>query len=135
MDKVFLDANVLFAAAFRGDDELRRIWELSSAMLMTSSTAAEEARRSVRARAPRCASTLDGLLSSLITVDAVRAGFLPPSPELPETGRPILLAAIDAKATHLLTGDHRHFGRYRNQMVHGVRILTPADYLQAKRRR
>lgn len=43
--------------------------------------------------------------------------------------RPILLVAIQAQATHLLTGDKRHFGSLYGQCISGVHILRPADYL------
>jgi hypothetical protein len=32
------------------------------------------------------------------------------------------------RATHLLTGDKSHFGRYYNRRVRGVLILNPKDY-------
>ena len=41
---------------------------------------------------------------------------------------PILLAAIDGGATHLLTGDWEHFGPYFRQEIAGVLILPPAEY-------
>lgn len=49
---------------------------------------------------------------------------------LPDKDRPILLAAIDARATHLLTGDFRHFGPYYGQTLEGVLILPPGEYLR-----
>lgn len=49
--------------------------------------------------------------------------------------RPILLAAIAARATHLLTGDVKHFGRLFGRRVEGVVILTPGDYLRGRARR
>ena len=42
--------------------------------------------------------------------------------------RPILLAAIQAKATHLLTGDVRYFGKLFGQKVEGILILPPGEY-------
>ena len=53
---------------------------------------------------------------------------LPRGINLPAKDRPILLAAIDAGATHLLTGDWEHFGPYYRQQVAGVLILPPAEY-------
>ena len=44
MDRVFLDANVLFSAAYRSDAGLARLWQLETVELMTSVYAAEEAR-------------------------------------------------------------------------------------------
>jgi len=53
---------------------------------------------------------------------------LPRSIRLPENDLPILLAAIDGRATHLLTGDWEHFGPFFRQEVAGVLILPPAEY-------
>src|SRR5918995_2862091 len=44
---IFLDANVLFSAAYRPDAGLRRLWTLPGAGLITSVYAAEEARRNL----------------------------------------------------------------------------------------
>ena len=43
---------------------------------------------------------------------------------------PILLAAIAARATHLLTGDLRHFGSYLGKRVEGILVLPPGEYLR-----
>ena len=53
---------------------------------------------------------------------------LPRGIRLPEKDLPILLAAIDGEATHLLTGDWEHFGPYSRQEIAGVLILPPAEY-------
>ena len=52
--------------------------------------------------------------------------------DLTAKDQPIILAAIHAKCSHLLTGDHRHFGALFGQLVKGVRILTVRDYLAAR---
>jgi hypothetical protein len=44
MDRVFLDANILFAAAWRPKSALRRLFDLDDAELLSSSYAVEEAR-------------------------------------------------------------------------------------------
>ena len=41
MDRVFLDANVLFSAAYRQDSSLLRLWELKDVELVTSAYAFE----------------------------------------------------------------------------------------------
>jgi len=53
---------------------------------------------------------------------------LPRGVRLPGKDLPILLAAIDGRATHLLTGDWEHFGSCFRQEVAGVLILPPAEY-------
>jgi hypothetical protein len=52
--------------------------------------------------------------------------------ELPAKDWPILWAAVVAKATHLVTGDVRHFGPYFGRSIAGVLIIRPADYLREK---
>ena len=46
MDRVFLDADALFSAAYRTDSDLGRLWELDIE-LITSEYAIEEARRNL----------------------------------------------------------------------------------------
>ena len=40
----------------------------------------------------------------------------------------LLSNAVDARATHLLTGDKRHFGRYCGRRVPGLLVLPPSGY-------
>ncbi|HXN93272.1 MAG TPA: hypothetical protein VN879_02140 [Candidatus Acidoferrales bacterium] len=49
---------------------------------------------------------------------------------MPEKDRPILLAAMDARTTHLITGDLRHFGPYFGKKIGGILIVTPSQYLK-----
>jgi uncharacterized protein len=54
--------------------------------------------------------------------------------ELPEKDWPILGGAISAEATHLITGDVKHFGRYFGTRIHGILVLPPADYIRSAHR-
>lgn len=49
--------------------------------------------------------------------------------QLPEKDVPILLAAVSAEATHLITGDFTYFGPLYGEKIGGVLILPPARYL------
>jgi predicted nucleic acid-binding protein len=132
VDRVFLDANILFSAAYRPDAGLRRLWELSGVALVTSAYAVEEARRNLDT--PKQLADLEQLLRAVrVTDTAPRDRSLSPMMQLPDADRPILLAAIEVRATHLLTGDVRHFGRYYGRVVEGVRILPPGVYLRTRR--
>jgi hypothetical protein len=51
---------------------------------------------------------------------------------LPEKDIPILLAAIEARSTHLITGDLRHFGPYFGKRLAGILVLSPADYFRRR---
>jgi uncharacterized protein len=130
---VFLDANILFSAAYRPDAGLRKLWEVPDVELVTSSYAAEEARRNLDL--PEQRSALGALLQS-VQVLAATPGDPPLTVpiDLAEKDRPILAMAVAARATHLLTGAVRHFGRYYGQTVAGVRILPPAAYLRGRDR-
>jgi predicted nucleic acid-binding protein len=132
VDRVFLDANVLFSAAYRPEAGLRQLWTLSEVELVTSAYAVEEARRNLAQPAQRAA--LEALLQSVQVL--VAAPGDPPvsaSIDLAQKDRPILAMAVAAQATHLLTGDVRHFGRYFGQTMAGVQILRPAAYLRTWR--
>ena len=129
MDIVFLDANVLFSAAYRPESGLKRLWALDAVTLITSRYALEEARRNLEEPAQR---RLERLSSQVELVPEAPDRPLPKEIELPEKDHPILQAAIAAAATHLLTGDVTHFGRYFGRTVAGLLILTPGDYLRRR---
>jgi len=74
---------------------------------------------------------LEKLLDSVRIIESVSKGTeIPPGIDLPKKDIPILQAAIQAGATHLITGDFRDFGRYYGRTVEGVTILPPAAYLK-----
>jgi hypothetical protein len=52
--------------------------------------------------------------------------------ELADKDRPVLLAAVGAGATHLLTGDFRYFGPYYGKRIEGVLVLPPGGYLASR---
>jgi predicted nucleic acid-binding protein len=130
VDRIFLDANVLFSAAYHPQARLRQLWELSDTVLLTSAYAVEEARRNLDSPQQRVA--LEQLLHA---VQVIAPGPGDPitslAVEVPAKDRLILLAAIAARATPLITGDFRHFGRYYGQRIEGVLILPPAQYLRS----
>ncbi len=132
MDRLFLDADVLFSAAYRPDAGLRRLWEIVGVELITSAYAEEEARRNLET--PVQHSTLSELLRHVKVLIFQPGSFLLPSGlELPDNDRPILEAAIFSQATHLLTGDMKAFGAYYGRTLAGVLILPPAAYLRERR--
>ncbi len=54
---------------------------------------------------------------------------LPCPLDLPAKDRPVLMAAISARADYLIAGDLKHFGKYFGQTIEGVKICTARDYL------
>lgn len=126
--RVFLDANILFSAAYRPDAGLRKIWSIPKVQLITSSYAAEEARRNLER--PQQLHDLEVLLRDIEVIGAMPADRpLSGALDLAEKDRPILLSAVECHATHLLTGDFKHFGPYYGQTVEGVLILPPSEFL------
>jgi predicted nucleic acid-binding protein len=129
VDRLFLDANVLFSAAYRPHVGVARLWEVSDVVLVTSRYVVEEARRNLTGKAQR--TRLHDLLQKMEIGEAM---MLPPELrgeiDLPEKDWPVLGSAAAAGATHLITGDLRHFGAFFGKKVLGVQILGPADYLR-----
>jgi len=131
-DRAFLDANVLFSAAYRKTGGLSRLWRLAGVELVTSSYALEEARRNLGSRDHRA--RLNRLVSDLELVSEAPSRELPGDVELPEKDRPILQAALAAGATHLLTGDVTDFRALLGREVEGTRVERPATYLRRRSR-
>lgn len=131
MDHIFLDANVLFSAAYRLDSRLNDLWSFQDIELVTSYLAAEEARRNLNIHKPEAVSQLEKLLESVILYgeSGIRL-TIPEEIELAEKDVPILTAAIQAKCTHLVTGDNQHFGHLFGSIVNGVKVMTPAQYFR-----
>ena len=127
MDRLFLDANVLFSAAYRPGVGLVRLWKLKDVVPCTLHYAAEEARLNLSDDVQK-----DRLARLLLTVQFCEASEreLPRGISLPGKDAPILIAAIEAGATHLLTGDVRHFGSYFGKTVESVLISLPGEYLR-----
>jgi len=127
---LFLDANVLFSSAYEPDASLRRFWSLPDVRILSSAYAVEEARRNLSTVEHRA--RLQELLTDVrVSMHASMERRAIEGVQLPEKYWPILLAAIDAGATHLLTGDVRHFGNLYQERVEGVLVLRPAAYLRS----
>jgi uncharacterized protein len=126
-DRIFLDANVLFSAAY-GSPGLNRFWELARegrCLLLASGYVVAEARRNLSN--PKHLKNLEDLLSEVQIIPDVI--FQIPCPiDLPEKDRPVFIAAMAGKADYLTTGDRSHFGKYFGQTIQGTKIRRPKDY-------
>lgn len=132
MIRLFLDANILFTAAHNPSGKSAFIIELSNQRywdVVTSDYAAEEARRNITIKFPDCTAHFEALLRSVKNVPSGVGNNCPV--DLPEKDRLILEAAIQCKASHLLTGDIKDFGPYMNkpEKSGGVIIQKVADFL------
>jgi predicted nucleic acid-binding protein len=130
MDRVFLDANVLFSAAYKAHARLLELWRLKDTSLFSSRYALEEARSNLLNEDQE--RRLVKLADALTLHDAGEPNH-PHGVRLPDKDAPILQAAIEGRANYLLTGDIRHFGPYLSRTIAGVQILTPAEYLKNRR--
>ena len=130
MDVICLDANVLFSASYSMAATIRRLWDLPQTELIAASYAREEADRNLRTEWQRV--ELGRLMRSVRIIDYPAFTSLPDGVELVEKDQPILMAAVHAGASHLLTGDLKHFGHLFGRRVSGVLILPPAAYLRGR---
>jgi uncharacterized protein len=131
MDRLFLDANILFSAACRRDSGLLQFWRLPGAILCSSRYAFAEARFNLELAEQQ--RRLENLARRIHFFEAP-SRQLSPGMSLPEKDAPIFLAALEAQATHLITGDMRDFGAYFGKRVDGILVLRPAQYLSLRRR-
>jgi|SRR6266550_6603908 len=131
MHRLFLDANVLFSAAYLPNAGLLALWRLRNVTLCSSRYALEEARINLEDDKQRV--RLVDLLEGIHLFEAA-AGKLPRGITLPDKDIPIMLGALAAHATHLLTGDARHFGPYVGKKIEGVIVVRPGDYLRRRGR-
>jgi uncharacterized protein len=131
MDRLFLDANVLFSAVYKTESGLLLLWKLQDVALCTSRYALEEARINLAQEEQR--ERLMSLATALDFFDVVNRE-LPRGISLPEKDSPILLAAWEARARYLITGDLRHFGPYLGKKIRGTTIITPAEYFRIRNR-
>lgn len=133
---VFLDANVLFTAAHNPSGKSVLIVELGTKghwRTTTSTLAVEEARRNLDIHFPACIPELESLLRGIDVVASVSGPSCPI--DLPKKDQPIFLTALKCRATHLLTGDIRHFGPFMKDpsKTGGMTIMTASNFLASQK--
>jgi predicted nucleic acid-binding protein len=130
--KLFLDANVIFSAAYTSQGSSRFLFyiaETGAVDLCTSLYALDEAKRNLAFKTADKMSILEKLLPHLAIVsepqpDKVALATLLP---LPQKDAPIMAAAVSCKADILVTGDRRDFGHLLGTTTEGVLVLEPAE--------
>ncbi len=130
--RVFLDANVLFSAAYRETGSVRAFFTLAkvgACDLVSSGYAIEEARRNVRAKHPERTADLESLVGQLELCREPSPATLAwaTTHRLPPKDAPILAAAVDAHCHLLVTGDRTHFGALFGRRLRGTVVMLPAD--------
>ena len=129
MDRLFLDANILFSAAYEANARLQKLWKLKDVVLCSSHYAVEEARANLEDQAQK--SRLARLVRKVEMFDEAPREVIG-EVRSPEKDVPILLGAIKARATHLISGDLQHFGLYFGREVEGILVVTPSAYLKRR---
>lgn len=132
MDRLFLDACILFSAAYTPASPLRKLWTLKGVALLASEHVVEEARRNLAVLRPERLADLRRLAGKLERVAAIVAKVPPEAKHLPDKDLPVLLAALAGRATHLLTVDKRHFGPLFGKAIGSLVILPPGEYLRRR---
>ena len=134
--RIFLDANILFTASHNPEGKAAFVIELGNAghfQMFTSDYACEEALRNLSTRYPECLTRFERLTDMLKIVRARPTAAVPEG--LAEKDTAIFQAAAACRATHLLTGDLRHFGPFMNrpERTFSIRIQTVAEFLESLR--
>lgn len=127
--RLFLDANIIFAAAISPDGRCGALFQLASAgycALLTSPHALEETRRNLTVKYSEALTRLERDLIPELTIVreaplarvnwAIEMG-------LPLKDAPILATAVENKADLLVTGDKTHFGSFYGQALEGVMVV------------
>jgi predicted nucleic acid-binding protein len=127
----FLDANVLFTAAYNPKGLAGLLFDLGkrkAISLLTSGLALEEARINLQIKKPIALSELDSLVKTLEIVHS--PAHFPVTLDLPPKDLAIFAAAVAGRATHLLTGDKKHFGPHFNKpaTTRGIIIQSVREF-------
>jgi predicted nucleic acid-binding protein len=134
--KLFLDANVIFTAAYSANGISRGLFRLAVAgkcSLCTSAFAHEETVRNIQKKAPEKLLELTALMEQMVILSEPHPQWVIWAAALPLVRKdaPVLAAALQGKADIFVTGDRRDFGHLFGRVLEGVKVLTPADALEA----
>ena len=130
--KLFLDANVLFSAAYSPVGNARSLMAAAAErkfMMLVTDPVLGEAGRNLARKAAHALASLEALED---WVQVVPAASTTTEAAVSALGivlkdAPVLAAAIDCQADLFVTGDARHFGHLYGQSVEGVRVLALRD--------
>lgn len=138
MQRLFLDANILFTAAHNPHGKASLVIALAEQgrfQLLSSAYARAEAERNLVRKFPECLNRFQQLVAGIEMVNDRGTGslesFCPAG--LPEKDWPIYRSALMGQVDVLLTGDLRDFGPLMNrpESTNGLLIQTVADFLNS----
>ena len=138
MNKVFLDANVIFSAVYSdigGSSYIFQLAKKSRLTLYSSRLAIKEAERNLRTKADiqkilNFYDLLDRVTVNLIDLNSTKAkGKF--SDLVGEKDSPILASAIASKADFFLTLDKKHFLNEKVLNINlPIKIVNPSQFIQ-----
>lgn len=140
MNRVFVDASVLFAAADSpsgGSREIIRRGLQRELVLVISDFAIEEARRNLTAKRPDAVPALESVLEAVpfTIVDATTRQVRAAAAYTELKDAPIVAAAKRARVQYLVSLDRKHLvGNATIEQRSGLRIVLPKTLLTALRR-
>lgn len=134
--RLFLDTSVLLAAAGSAKGASRFVFEQATVQgwqLITSAYCVEETDRNVRKLGPKAApywrtALLPDLILVPIELTFDKVLVFPKAKD-----RPVLLSALGAEASALLTLDEADFHGVIGSQVYGLQIHTPGQFLSEQR--
>jgi uncharacterized protein len=133
--RLFLDANILFSAAYRETGSVRiffRLAEVGVCELLSSPYAIDEARRNIARKSPMRSADLEQLVASLtVSAEATPENIAWAIAQgLPAKDAPILAAAVQAGANLLVTGDQRDFGHLYGKVLRRTEVMSPVAAIE-----
>jgi len=137
--RIFLDASVLFSAAYSASGASREIIRrgiLGELQLVVSVWVVEEARRNLQAKAPGAVGQLDILLEAAAphTAKPTETQIRSAMAYIAAKDAPVVAAARAANADHLVSLDRKHMVDVPGiEAASGLSILLPGGLLQKLR--
>ena len=132
--RLFLDANVLFTAAYSPEGRSAALFALAGSgvcSLASSRHAIDEACRNLALKEPESMPDFERLMAHIEVVPEAGPGIVAWAAQrgLPANDAPVLAAAVAADVDLLVTGDRSHFGHLFGTTIGGVTVAPPGDAL------
>jgi predicted nucleic acid-binding protein len=138
---VFLDANIIFSIAYSGPEKSRSflLLELKKAKiieLVTSFIALEEATRNLKLKKPSSLLILKDIIKHIRVLEDISLEEIECKEiySLPQDDRVIFATAVGYKVDYFLTGNTRDFHHLLGDVICGVKVMKPAEFLHLGRK-
>ncbi len=134
--RLFLDANILFTAAYNPKGLAAALIKKASSLrleIYASEYALEEAHYNLALKFPEALPEFEEIKNQIQVISVyVDLNFNPLN--LPFDDLPIFQGALKCRAQYLLTGDKKAFGKWMNKakQTEGICILTVRDFVDSR---